>query len=696
MFGPRQKETPVYRRCVLYSLVLGTLLGFATLWTYRSVPQSKARLEVALREALDCPARLDGYQTPLFGPTTVDSLVLEAAPVIEQRNFLRLDGIRLAPDGSVQIETASIVAESRQSDMPHGETRWNHADLLTPMRLYARAVRHPFEASIRKATVEYVRVGLAGSQTRWSLKTRDVHLDSEPGHGIRARAALDTSSLARGGSFELDWSGPMLTVRGHLDGCASLPTWLPLVTDAWRRRWGDFTVEGPFDLELEEARVRNGRVEHLRGELRYYEGKMRTGGTGLSFDRIHGAIAITEDAVEWGATQPFRARLWGAAVRLDGRVDSKKAELRVQILPQQLTHWGASHEGENGALIDALRFLDLNGVLEGEIYLPLSDDGSAKTRALFRFRDVSSGSLGLFAGAQGEWKWHDRERDRHVTDEAPRGVVSPSKGKIQLTAVTILRVGTMSGEVNYSHAQGVLAIEFEDLRLGAPGEVPQSVDHGTKSLRPTPQVASLSGKMTFRPQGNDRGESRATGGLGPAENAGPTAPGLSLQLRWTGLQLASQLLAAEDFSGTLEKQPGHAVGHGEFELRKVKLAAVELGAQSATPQGSGSLEFPHGRGALDLVGDELRIAHLVLSSGETLLRLRGELQLDGEIHLVCVLTDGENYAFRDQALDTAELAQWKRVAQGEHFRAYRITGTVSEPEVRALSPRDPAFVVAGD
>ena len=691
----------MYRRCALFSLLLCAFLGSVSVWFYRSVPQSRTRLKMELGEVLGRPVGVYHYRTSLSGPTTVRALVIEAAPVIEQRSFLRLNRIRQNHGGPLEVAEATVFVESVPTEDPEegrGE-RWNYEELPSPTRLYRYAVRRPFAMNVAQATLGYVRTGLARSQATWSVKARDLELTTHPAHGVTAQATLDVSQHVSGGAVQVEWLEPTISVQGRFEGCAGLSTWLPLLTEEWRQRWARLELNGKFDLHLSDARLRNGKLEEFKGELRYYDASVRAGPRRLSIDQLRGAITFTQTGLRWGEDEPLRGRLWGGAALLRGRLDAEHEELQVEIPAQPLRRWTVGRGGPAGedperetALARAFRFLDLDGVVAGELEVPLGIEEAKHGKAQLRFRKVTSASLPFVDGVEGEWRW-DAEDARSTGESRKRGASVPGqRARLHLERIRLGGIGTLRGDADYTNERGVLTLEFNDLRLTEPrdGERRHARDTAPQT-NPSPfEMDSLSGSVSFQRPATARTKRARSGGLGSVAMTTFEA-GLTLKLKWIGLRLENSLLRSAQFSGTLRKDLGEELGHGRFELRAASIPGGKLEGE-----GERSLEFPHGRGELALAERELRIVYLVLSSQDRLLRLRGEIQLDGGVHCVCVLADGENYAFRDQALDHAPLAEWKRVAGVEAFRAYRFTGSLQQPAIRPIGPRDPVFVVVGD
>tara|TARA_Y100000758_G_scaffold212016_1_gene152026 strand:- start:137 stop:1036 length:900 start_codon:yes stop_codon:yes gene_type:complete len=151
--------------------------------------------------------------------------------------------------------------------------------------------------------------------------------------------------------------------------------------------------------------------------------------------------------------------------------------------------------------------------------------------------------------------------------------------------------------------------------------------------------------------------------------------GVEGDVDWTGIELRSGLLAAEEMSGEASIELATGVVLGESRLKKIRVPAGILGEKE--------LVYETGVAEWSIDTDGIHLSMLELSGSLGAVRVTGTIGLDSRVDLVCVRV-GEKEAAALTALPLkSSPADWVAASEGA-YGATRLSGKMDAPLVRPV------------
>lgn len=630
---------------VLYSLGAVLLLGYLSFkWVYSHPSQVAIRIERSAEGAGVSSVKVLGAAQEALAGVRADEITVEAGDA----PFANLLGVHVGDvtidcqgagragastagvqAGGIRGGTPVLVCSSRAEVAERGG-KWNLAAAVDADRVRAAAAADPFEILVRE-----LNLGLS-LENGWGRRVQldDIELSGGTG-GLQGRAVISKSADWDGGSFAIDSPGPgEWALSGSLQNIRNGETWSPLLPATWAGLWDRLSLEGGFTLRIERFSHGSAGTE-LSGSLQGAAMAFRLPVVGLPVTAMNGSAKIGNGSISWGKLAGLDSPelvLLGQSGSLSGMIDGKGGALQV-ALPEQAIVEGAV-PGAPQTIRNLMAALRPTGRLSGLLDLSISsvaeDAGAWKLLLSFdalkflgaAFIDPGKVLLQLEGKKEG----------------VPGGLAS---GTLTIEDLAIRGLVSLAGSIDLNWGGEGLALEASELAIrlaGAPGAEPRGIFKG--SLRTVSDGGGVEGDVD-----------------------------------WTGVELRSGLLAAEEMSGQASIELATGVVLGESRLKKIRVPAGILGEKE--------LVYEAGVAEWSIDEDGIHLSMLELSGSQGAVRVTGTIGLDSRVDLVCVRV-GEKEAVALTALPLkSNPADWVAASEGA-YGASRLSGKMKAPLVRPV------------
>ena len=630
---------------VLYSLGAVLLLGYLSFkWVYSHPSQVAIRIERSAEGAGVSSVKVLGAGQEALAGVRADEITVEAG----EAPFANLLGVHVGDvtidcqgagragastagvqAGGIRGGTPVLVCSSRAEVAERGG-KWNLAAAVDADRVRAAAAADPFEILVRE-----LNLGLS-LENGWGRRVQldDIELSGGTG-GLQGRAVISKSADWDGGSFAIDSPGPgEWALSGSLQNIRNGETWSPLLPATWAGLWDRLSLEGGFTLRIERFSHGSAGTE-LSGSLQGAAMAFRLPVVGLPVTAMNGSAKIGNGSISWGKLAGLDSPelvLLGQSGSLSGMIDGKGGALQVALSEQAIVEGavpGAPQTIRN--LMAALRPTGrLSGLLDLSISSVAEDAGAWKLLLSFdslkflgaAFIDPGKVLLQLEGKKEG----------------VPGGLAS---GTLTIEDLAIRGLVSLAGSIDLSWGGEGLALEASELAIrlaGAPGAEPRGIFKG--SLRTVSDGGGVEGDVD-----------------------------------WTGVELRSGLLAAEEMSGQASIELATGVVLGESRLKKIRVPAGILGEKE--------LVYEAGVAEWSIDEDGIHLSMLELSGSQGAVRVTGTIGFDSRVDLVCVRV-GEKEAVALTALPLKSgPADWVAASEGA-YGASRLSGKMKAPLVRPV------------
>ncbi len=630
---------------VLYSLAAVLLLGYLSFkWVYSHPSQVAIRIERSAEGAGASSVKVLGAAQEALAGVRADKVVVEAG----EATLANLLGVHVGDvtidcqgTGGAGASTAGVQAGgirggtpvlvcSSSAEVAERGGKWNLAAAFDVDRVRASAAADPFEILVRE-----IDLGLS-LEDGWGRRVRldDLEL-SGGGDGLQGRAVISKSADWDGGSFAINSPGPgEWTLSGFLQNIRNGESWSPLLPAAWAVLWDRLSLEGGLTLRIERF-SRGSAGTDFSGSLQGSAVAFRLPVVGLPVTGMNGSTKLGNGSVSWGKLAGLDSPelvLLGQSGSLSGMIDGKGGSLQVALSEQAIVEGAAPGAPQTiRNLMAALRPTGrLSGLLDLGIVSVAEDAGTWKL--LLSLDDlkllgapfIDPGKILLQLGGKNEG--------------VPGGPVS---GKLTVEDLAIRGLVSLAGSIDLSWGGDGLALEASALAIrlaGAPEAEPRGVLKG--SLRTVSDGGGVEGDVD-----------------------------------WTGIELRSGLLAAEEMSGQASIELATGVVLGESRLKKIRVPAGILGEKE--------LVYETGVAEWSIDTDGIHLSMLELSGRLGAVRVTGTIGLDSRVDLVCVRV-GEKEAAALTALPLkSNPADWVTASEGA-YGATRLSGKMDAPLVRPI------------
>jgi hypothetical protein len=665
----------IFLRTLAYSVALCSILGYVTYRVHSSPSQIRLRLEGLLGRILACPPEVEGCEQPFLDLLAIEKVTVPACPPVEERALLQVEGIRvndpssrrafrriLAKDPEVSgrspmsIHARGAVLLCERSPVgARGGARWNFDDLFIEDGLEKLAARR-FQVNVDRLLVEVRDFEGPGRSTPWKFDLGDAEVRGAGPSGLSLEADLAEGEHWAGGRAQAAWlPGEGIVVRGGADDLRSPEAWLPLLGGHCRTFWDVFRIAGEIGVDLEELRLVRGRAPRWQASARHYDSTIRLGRLGAEVRHLSGVMKVTESRVilgEEGAAENPAGELWGMPVSLRGKVEDAAAELTLRVAQVPIEDLSPSSRDPSlreSPVTPLLSGIRPSGKLEGNVTCAFRPGGAGEWSADLRFLDVALGELPGLTAAAGTVALAGAKVGAEDESAPPAG-----KGVLRLESAMSAGLGMARGQIDLAWDRTGIRATLYDLKVGGAGAA---------ASPPPPESGTVFGTFVWRWDGS----------LGEVD------------LRWMGLALDTALIDAAGAAGSIQRPGPGAEGRGRLQVEGARIAAGTLAADvPETVFGPGECSFR-------LDGDGFEILGLRLSGRDGALRMAGAIGLDGRADLVLFLAVGPAAPVVAALSGESRPPEWKDAAEG-NYRAFRVTGSLMKPHVRAIGGLDPVFV----
>ncbi len=692
-------------RTAIYSFALCAVLAAASFAFYHQPSQATLRLENLLARYFAVPVRVSGcLSDPLGSGVSIDEIAVPASPVVVSANLLVLRGLRGDPPGASRFRhtlerrtdggalrvpewrarSAELALESRSTDPLHSPLagEWNASALLHDHIDLAKVRSGNARIIVDELTLRYA-THIGAAIRRWDATFESVEARPSRDDRVVVDGALRECEHWRGGelSVSLGRDGSV-QVAGEVDSLVVKPSEGALLGSPWRRLVETLDLHGETDLDIRRVEWGESASFELDVLSSHYDSRLRLGAAEL--EHIRGTAHCDARGVRFGRyanRPPFEAEVCGITIGLHGHLADGRGEVGARLESTDLRDvslvCGESTPADGGMVPRLARLIHLahvDGLSTGELTLRITPEGVGDWTSEFPLRSVTFGVLPFLRAGRGVLHASDLDGRRSL--------------RVIVDEVSWDGLGLLSGELTGSWTD-------DGFRLAATSIAVRP--HGEDASRGT---AVLFGESEWAWGGELR----------------------SLDLRWTDVEFASELLAATGIAGGIESNGDAIAGEitlgpgtvlGEIVAPRLESppkprseearVTTETGPADSDTKSSAPLEgsesdgghsdeppplprraFERGRAHLVFAANGVEIRSLKLLGPDWTLRAAGTISARGEIELTLVVADHAEYSFRVDALDAAGLDEWEAAA-GKTFRIVRLAGRFARPRARIVT-----------